>query len=123
MKATKLIIALGLVVASISAANASDYYMSMHCPKSGDILVEARGQDLTINEGGVEFTETQPTIREVVKGKVVTIQGALLASNTAEFRAFMLDKSVDTTGLMQYIRSDRKNNETCRITEYQEFDN
>ncbi|EFO7976568.1 hypothetical protein HO291_003423 [Salmonella enterica] len=116
----KIIFALAVVAASITSAHAG-FAAAINCPQSGEVTVRGIGDNVSVTEGNKEFTLGQPTMYNNVKGKVATVQGALNAKNPSEFRAIMFFSNYSETEKVFYIRSDRENNEVCRITDYQEF--
>ncbi|ECZ0806964.1 hypothetical protein F7430_22745 [Salmonella enterica] len=116
------IIALSIVLASISAAHAGSV-VAFHCPKSGDVILDTGNGDneLTITHGSKHFTVTEPTERKVVNGKILTIQGAANANDESEWRAVGIPNDWERTGKLYLIRSDRKGFEDCMTTDAQSY--
>ncbi|EBA6160036.1 hypothetical protein H8U31_001275 [Salmonella enterica] len=117
----KIIFALAVVATSITSAHAG-FAAAINCPQSGSVMVRGIGENVSVTEGNKEFTLGQPTMYENMGGKVATIQGALNEKNPSEFRAIMFFANYSQTQKVIYVRSDRKNNETCQISDYQEFE-
>lgn len=84
-------------------------------------MVRGIGQVVSITEGNKEFPVGQPTMFENVGGKVAIIQGATSETDAGNFRAILFFNNYMQTRKVIYISTARKDNEICRITDYQEW--
>ncbi|EBJ6658345.1 hypothetical protein D0Q53_20735 [Salmonella enterica] len=116
------IIALSIVLASISAAHAGSA-IAMKCPTSGAVIVDTGDGDstLTITQNDVAYTITERTIRTTDHGKLVTIQGAALASDTSKWRAVIVSEDFEKYGVLYLVRSDAKVKERCTVTDMNNY--
>ncbi|EIP9221023.1 hypothetical protein LT875_002470 [Salmonella enterica] len=119
MKATKLIIALGLVVASISSAHAG-FIMSAKCPQSGVILVEGNDTDLKVTAKGKDYTYTNKTVRTAAdNGQIMTLQSASTDASEKVWRGVAFFSDFQSTRVVGFTGSHTKSGEVCRLTEFQ----
>ncbi|EHF0215328.1 hypothetical protein IFY47_003385 [Salmonella enterica] len=116
------IIALSIVLASISAAHAGSV-VAVKCPTSGAVIVDTGDGDstLTITQNDVAYTVTQRTIRTTDHGKLVTIQGAALASDLSQWRAVIVSNEFEKSNVLYLVRSDSKGKERCTVTDFNNY--
>ncbi|ECN9265142.1 hypothetical protein ZL58_13995 [Salmonella enterica subsp. enterica serovar Typhimurium] len=118
------IIALSLVLSSLAAVTAhAGTVIAVQCPKSGAVILDTGNgeNELTITQGGKHYTVTERTERMVVKGKIMTVQGASMADNANDFRAMGIPADWERTGIVTFIRSDRDGFEWCNTTDAQSY--
>lgn len=119
MKATKLIIALGLVVASISSAHAG-FIMSAKCPKAGVVMIEGDDANLKVTAQGKEYTYTNETNRVADEdGRIMTMQSASTDASQRVWRGIGFYADFKETRVVGYIGSHSTTGEVCRLTEFQ----
>ncbi|EIW6162744.1 hypothetical protein MF451_003741 [Salmonella enterica subsp. enterica serovar Saintpaul] len=118
------IIAISLVLSSLAAVTAhAGTVIAVQCPKSGAVILDTgNGEDeLTITHNGKHFTVTERTARLVVKGKIMTVQGASMANDASDFRAIGIPADWEQTGRVTLVRSDRDGFEWCNTTDVQNY--